>query len=103
MIIYVDIDKTICTADPNGNYRKALPIQANIDSINELYEDGNDIIYWTARGTITKVDWRSVTENQLEKWKVKYHKLIFGKPYYDLWIDDKCINIKDLQEGICHD
>ena len=25
------------------------------------------------------------------KWKVKYHELIFGKPSYDIYIDDKSI------------
>jgi len=24
-------------------------------------------------------------------WGVKYHKLIFGKPSYDILIDDKCL------------
>ena len=31
------------------------------------------------------------TKKQLSKWKVKYHKLIFGKPSYDYYIDDKSI------------
>lgn len=94
--IYVDVDGTICTKVSNADYERALPIQANIDVINKLYEDGNYIVYWTARGTNTNIDWRSVTENQLERWKVKYHDLILGKPYYDLWIDDKCVNIKNI-------
>ena len=29
------------------------------------------------------------TFNQLNKWKLKFHKLIMGKPSYDLFIDDK--------------
>ncbi len=29
------------------------------------------------------------TNNQLVKWGVKFHKLIMGKPEYDLFIDDK--------------
>ena len=28
---------------------------------------------------------------QLKKWDVKYHKLIFGKPSFDLYIDDKAL------------
>ena len=31
---------------------------------------------------------------QLKKWKVNYNELIFGKPSYDLFIDDKCIFFK---------
>jgi hypothetical protein len=30
-----------------------------------------------------------LTVSQLKKWNVKYHKLILGKPSYDLIIDDK--------------
>ena len=31
----------------------------------------------------------NLTVKQLKKWNVKYHKLIIGKPSYDLIIDDK--------------
>ena len=92
MIIYVDIDETICTKTDDLNYINAKPISERIDKINKLYEDGNTIIYWTARGTTTGVDWREVTEIQFKKWGVKYHELRFGKPAYDLFIDDKNIN-----------
>ena len=36
-----------------------------------------------------------LTKQQLEKWGVKYDELKFGKPFYDLFIDDKNINSKD--------
>ena len=91
-IIYVDIDETICRSPSSGEYDKAVPIISNIQKINEFYESGSTIVYWTARGTGTGIDWREVTENQFEKWGVKYHKLKFGKPIYDLFIDDKNIN-----------
>ena len=32
-----------------------------------------------------------MTLNQLNKWNLKYHKLIFGKPSFDLYVDDKTI------------
>ena len=32
---------------------------------------------------------RDLTEKQLEKWGVKYHELLFGKPHADVFIDDK--------------
>ena len=35
-----------------------------------------------------------ITVNSLKSWKLKYHKLVFGKIYYDLIIDDKAINYK---------
>ena len=92
MILYVDIDETICMSPDDRDYAKAKPIKKNIDKINKLYDDGNVITYWTARGTCSGIDWRDVTEKQFDKWGVKYHDLKFGKPIYDLFIDDKNIN-----------
>ena len=50
MIIYVDIDETICET-PDRNYKLSNPIKENIKKINDLYDQGHTIIYWTARGT----------------------------------------------------
>tara|TARA_R100001509_G_scaffold89864_1_gene51568 strand:+ start:362 stop:634 length:273 start_codon:yes stop_codon:yes gene_type:complete len=74
------------------DYSKAVPIIKNIEKINELYDSGNTIIYWTARGTGSGIDWREVTEKQFKSWGVRYHDLKFGKPIYDLFVDDKNIN-----------
>lgn len=92
MLIYVDIDETICKTPKCRDYTKAEPILERINKINKLFNEGNTIIYWTARGTVTGIDWRKVTEKQFEDWGVKYHELKFGKPAYDLFIDDKNIN-----------
>ena len=92
MIIYVDIDETICRSPESRDYSLAAPLMSNIAKINDLYEAGNTIIYWTARGTGSGIDWREVTEAQFKKWGVKYHDLKFGKPIYDLFIDDKNIS-----------
>ena len=92
MIIYVDIDETICRSPESRDYSKAIPIVDHITRINNLYDAGNTIVYWTARGTVTGIDHYELTKNQLEKWGVKYHKLILGKPAYDILIDDKAIN-----------
>ena len=47
MIIYVDIDETICDYEGERNYPDAVPMVGNINKINRLYEDGNTIVYWT--------------------------------------------------------
>jgi hypothetical protein len=99
MILYVDIDETICISPADRDYAKAKPIKKNIDKINKLYDEGNTITYWTARGTGSGIDWRSVTEKQFDKWGVKYHNLKFGKPIYDLFIDDKNINSETFFKG----
>jgi hypothetical protein len=92
MIIYVDIDETICETASDRNYVNAKPLKERIAKINKLYDEGNTIIYWTARGTGTGINWQDVTEKQFKKWNVKYHELKFQKPIYDLFIDDKNIN-----------
>lgn len=100
MKIFVDIDKTICEVSENLNYEDAQPIDKNIRRINELFDLGHIIVYWTARGSVTGINWKTVTENQFKKWGVKYHELRFGKPDYDLFICDKAINSEDFFKDI---
>lgn len=89
--IFVDIDGTICTLT-NGEYEKAQPIEDRIKAINELYESGAHIVYWTARGGNSGKDWTQLTEQQLKDWGCKYHEIKMGKPAYDFYIDDKSFN-----------
>jgi len=91
-IIYsFDIDGTICT-DTNGDYEKAVPYKDRIDRINKLYYEGHTIILFTGRGNTTGIDWGMVTKQQLKEWRVAYHQLIFGKPYAEIYIDNKGVN-----------
>lgn len=92
MVIYIDIDDTICHSPNKPDYTSSTPITENIEKANRLYEQGNLIVYWTARGSATGIDWTEVTKKQLKDWGVKYHDLKFGKPNYDLFIDDKNLN-----------
>lgn len=96
MIIYVDIDETICYYVDKRDYNVAMPYHERIEKINKLYEKGNTIVYWTARGTVTQENWFNVTLNQLERWNCKFHELRMGKPAYDLFIDDKNINSEEF-------
>jgi hypothetical protein len=91
MLIYVDIDHTICNT--NGtDYASSEPMLDRIKKINDLYDEGNTIVYWTARGSVTGIDHSELTKKQFKECGVKYHELKFGKPPYDLFIDDKNIN-----------
>ena len=49
MIIYVDIDETICETQSDRDYSKSVPMKDRIAKINKLYDEGNTIVYWTAR------------------------------------------------------
>ena len=95
MIIYVDIDNTIFDTD-GMDYSRAKPIPERIKKINDLYDKGNEIIYWTARGSGSGKDWSEVTKEQFKRYGVKYHTLKFGKPIYDIFIDDKNINSEEF-------
>ncbi len=93
MRVRVDIDETICYYADIRSYEKALPLHDRIKEINKLYDDGNEITYWTARGSTTGIDWYDLTKKQLDDWGCKYHFLSTGeKPNYDLLICDKAIN-----------
>ena len=92
MIIYIDIDETICKYDSVRDYSLAKPIPDRIQKINFLFDQGNTIVYWTARGSTTGIDWSELTAGQLNDWGAKYHELKLKKPPYDLFICDKAIN-----------
>ena len=49
MIYVFDIDGTICN-NTYGNYDNAEPDVERIEINNKLYDEGNTIIYQTARG-----------------------------------------------------
>lgn len=96
-----DIDGIICNTKSN-NYNYSKPLKNNIKLINLLYEKGYLIKLYTARGMGRNKDnakkaqknFKTLTIQQLKKWKVNYHKLFFGKPSFDLFIDDKSVFFK---------
>lgn len=97
MVIYVDIDETICLYRNLRDYPCAEPIPEHIEKINSLYEEGNTIVYWTARGALSGKDWSELTQQQLEEWGCKYHELVMNeKPHYDMLICDKTKRIEEL-------
>ena len=82
----------------NNNYNDSSPNEEMIKAINTLYDAGHYIVMFTARGTVTGIDWRAVTQNQLQKWGLRYHELYLGKPAADYYIDDKMISLPELME-----
>lgn len=98
----IDIDGTICSVT-DGLYQNAQPKKERILKVNKLYDEGNYIIFHTARGMgrtknnaeKAKELFYSLTEDQLKSWGVKFHELQLGKPSGDFYIDDK--GIKDEQ------
>ena len=102
MIIYVDIEGTICSnedkikdlnIDKTQYYKKSIPNHNRIAMVNSLHEKGHTIVYWTARGSVSKIDYTDLTKKQLREWGCKYDDLVIGnKPHFDLYICDKSYN-----------
>ncbi len=88
-----DIDGVIAAYREDLSYDKALPNEKMISVINRLYDWGNRIVLYTARGYVTKIDWRETTEKQMEDWGLKYHELLFTKPNGDFYVDDKMMDM----------
>jgi len=101
-IVYCfDLDGTICSNVENSQYEDAIPDKTVVDEINRLYNNGVIIKIMTARGSVSKVDHTELTQNQLNYWGLKYHELIMNKkPYADLFIDDRGINISEWKKSI---
>ena len=93
MKIFLDIDNTVCDTDQTlpspQKDEQAQPIRERIERANSLYDQGNTIVYWTARGGSSGLDMRALTEQQLNAWGCKYHELRLDKPSFDLFVDDK--------------
>lgn len=109
----VDVDGTICDGAPledgTYDYKNAVPIKSVIQRINHLYEAGNTIVLFTARGMrscggdLEKIKKSVVPTLQtwLETYNVKHHRLEIGKPWGEnpIYIDNRSLSIKSfLQE-----
>ena len=100
-IICFDLDNTICSTK-NNNYNSSKPNLKVVKIINDLYNKGFIIKIFTSRfmgrnnenKELANEQGLKFTKNQLKKWKIKYNKLIMGKPSYDLLIDDKALGFK---------
>ena len=97
MRIVFDLDGVVCELKkPSESYSDVIPKKKVIQKMRNLKEDGHYLIIHTDRhmrtceGDVTKVIEKigKVTEDWLEKWKVPYDEIIFGKPYADVYIDD---------------
>jgi len=119
MILAVDLDDTLCKRPPDNQiinlngwdfriykYTLCTPIIKNIQYVNKLKRTIKKckMYIYTSRGMssfkgdidLIEANLRSITETQLNQWNVNYDKLIFGKLHYDLIIDDKSINLSDI-------
>lgn len=102
-----DLDETLCNT-LEKDYKNSTPIVEMINRVNYLYDQGNIIKIFTARGMgkfsgdVGKVNdaYYELTKSQLDNWGVKYHELHLGKQSFDYFIDDKNLSIEQFRNLI---
>lgn len=106
MIVAVDLDGTLCTWIA-GAYDQAQPFPEKSEVIRHLQARGDEIWIYTARGSslgsaeAAEARWGEITRQQLAAWNVPYARLIFGKPPYEVLIDDRAVAFtRDWEEQL---
>ena len=97
-ILCFDIDNTLCITR-NNDYKSSKPIKKNISLVKKLHSKNYYIKIFTSRfmgrsnekTKLAKKKGYEFTKKQLKNWNLKYDELIFGKPSYDLFIDDRAL------------
>lgn len=93
-VYLIDIDGTVCDDIKNEDshlFPFAKIYEGSKEQINKLYEEGNKIVFFTARESKD----REVTHNWLLQNGFKFHDLIMDKPRCIeddceyVWIDNK--------------
>ena len=101
-----DIDGVIAKTQkkyPVKNYSNSRPNKKIIKLVNHLKKKGNYIILYTARRMRTcnsnygKVINKTAFETMswLKKNRVSFDEIYFGKPWADIYIDDKAIKFEN--------
>ena len=95
--IVCDIDDTISFTTAR-DWENARPNIQLIDKLNKLFDDGWEVHFYTARGSIScktreeaDIKYRKIILDYFEKHGVKYTTLSFEKPLAQYYIDDKAI------------
>ena len=99
-IFCFDLDGVICRTNKK-HYLKAKPNKKIIQIVNKLHKK-NRIIIFTARymgrnkDIVSKAKKQGYknTYNQLVNWGLKFNELRFGKPSFDVYVDDKSFSFK---------
>jgi uncharacterized HAD superfamily protein len=95
-IVCVDLDGVLNhTPDnppPPESYKIFRPNKKMIRLLRKMREEEVCIVIYTAR----RLEDREITMKFLKKYRVPYDMVILGKPYADLYIDDRAIRPEEL-------
>ena len=111
LVIAVDFDGTLCQTDFPKILKQTKKQQNLLQDLKKLKKKGHKLILWTCRGDNKKfpalteaISWckkKGLTFNSVNK-NIKGQKKISGyspKIIADIYIDDKCINIKNWKKS----
>jgi hypothetical protein len=98
----LDLDATLCTGYP---YDQAVPLPGKKELLHNLREQGHVVAIHTARGMGSSGNsvgkavalYGLLTLQQLRDWGFEYDEIWFGKPSYDLVVDDKMTDFQRLE------
>jgi len=102
-----DLDGTICSIKKEGqHYLDVEPLPGAIETLQKLKSKGHYIIIMTARNMLTyNNNVGKIIANQspivlewLNKHKIPYDEIHFGKPLADFYVDDKAIKLINWKE-----
>ena len=103
MRICIDIDGVIAQLKKQGqSYADIEPVPGAVEKIHALRQAGHYIILYTARhmrtcdGDVGKIVARQgrITLNWLDHHGIEMDEIYFGKPYADVYLDDKAVRFK---------
>lgn len=100
-----DLDDTICVHE-NRDYKNAKPIIPVIKKMQNMKDDGWEIVIYSARGQMScngdlieiERKNRPIVERWLKEHGVPFDELIFGKPIAEIYVDDKGISADEFLE-----
>lgn len=107
MRLVIDLDGTICPIkEKHGKYEDLVPFPGAVERMNDLKENGFYIIISTARNMETqganvgKVlrNIGKITLDWLDKYKIPYDEIYFGKPNAQVYIDDRALRFSDWKK-----
>lgn len=100
--IVCDIDDTI-SFTTNRDWKNATPNLPLINKLNNLFDDGWEINFYTARGSLScktreeaKEKYEKIILDYFEKHNIKFSSVSFEKPLAQYYIDDKAITPQDF-------
>jgi hypothetical protein len=80
-----DLDGTICPAVAEEDFLTVEPFVGAKEVLKTLKESGHTVIIYTARDP----KWKSITEFWLQDKGIPCDELIMGKPFANIYIDNK--------------